>query len=140
MPSCQVHACKAAPHQNSGSHTFPTPRLPYHHRITFPLTFTPFKPGLNYNAVRALSFATFHMLISLFVVELCFLQKHLPPPPPPRPCHPSPFIFFFSSSGIATLDLGGNPPVQCSYFDLWHISRSRAIHSHHDALTLLQGS
>jgi len=42
-----------------------------HHRIALPRASTPFKPSLNCNSDPPLSFATFHMLVALFVVELC---------------------------------------------------------------------
>src|SRR5271170_8385006 len=104
MPSCQAYACQArTPSKFSLSYISYAPST-YHHRITFPLTSTPFKPGLNYNADRPLSFAPFHMLISLFVGELCS-SKSLPSSSDRR----RPVVFFFSSSGIAILDLGGTP-------------------------------
>jgi hypothetical protein len=71
------------------SRLFPRQALPHQKLKIFPLPFSPcprpavtacivfprasmrFKPGLNDKSGRPLSFATFHMFISLFVVELC---------------------------------------------------------------------
>ena len=42
-----------------------------HHRIALPRASTLFKPSLHDNSDPPLSFATFHMLVALFIVELC---------------------------------------------------------------------
>src|SRR5271163_2333001 len=57
-----------------------------HHRIALPRASTPSKPPLNCNTGRPLSFAPFHMFITLFVVEFYSSERR---PSPPRPASPS---------------------------------------------------
>src|SRR5277367_1841199 len=117
---------KPAPRQNFVLlPSYPPPAA--HHRIALPRASTPFKPPLNCNTGRPLSFAPFHMLITLFVVEF-YSSKWRPSPPRPRRranCRRVLLFLYNCHTGR-----GGKSPVQCGNFDLCiFLDREPFIHT-----------